>query len=313
LQRKVPSFGTNEYVTVDAVIVPLADPNTGWLKPSDPNDPNARWETHSYQRDIWPHKPIRHLFSLSNSPSIGNHTVTDFDAAALGPFYAQQVQAHPANQQFTNVGEFGQLFYRSTYDYGGTGPWTGILEEDMRINLALPIYQQLFNYLTVFDPMNYGHDANETQIKGRININTAPWFVIAQLPWVSYHTLSNYDLARSIAYYRDIRGGYKSIGELMTDANSSPASIGYYEGQSFVPDVLMTPEDGLGDIFERRDVIFARISNLVTVRSDVFTAYILVRIGETGPQKRVVAILDRSEYPAKPVKVIAIQSVPDPR
>ena len=47
--------------------------------------------------------------------------------------------------------------------------------------------------------------------------------------------------------------------------------------------------------FEERDVIFSRASNLATVRSDLFTAYILVRIGTDGPQKRVLAILDRSE------------------
>jgi hypothetical protein len=62
-------------------------------------------------------------------------------------------------------------------------------------------------------------------------------------------------------------------------------------------------------------VIFARISNLVTVRSDVFTAYILVRIGANGPQRRVIAILDRSKVtsPTDKVKIIAIQPVPDPR
>ena len=172
------------------------------------------------------------------------------------------------------------------------------------------------------DPYDHGYtDPNkpETRIKGRININTAPWFVLAQLPWVSYQ---NYNLAQSIVNYRDtIHGPFKNIGELMTDANSSINSIGYYEGETIpIPTALLTPTDCNGDAFEERDVIFDRISNLVTVRSDVFTAYILVRIGPTGPQKRVIAIFDRSGvtptgsggYTGK-VKVIAIQSVPDPR
>jgi hypothetical protein len=74
--------------------------------------------------------------------------------------------------------------------------------------------------------------------------------------------------------------------------------------------------DGAADDFEERDLIFHRISNLVTVRSDVFTAYILVRIGEAGPQRRVLAILDRSEV--KPndsstkVKIRALHKVADP-
>lgn len=310
LQRRVPELGPSAYVTVDAVVVPISDPNKIWMEPAGPNDPNIRLVTHSFQRDISYNKPIMRLwdlyFSRIDIPTLGQEN--NFFVPDSGT-----IQAHPANSEFTNVGEIGQLFYAPTYDYGGGGPdfTTTTTEPQMRINLALTVYQQLFNYLTVFDPINYGHDANETRIKGRININTAPWFVIAQLPWVSY---LDYDLARKMTYYRDnVRGGYRSIGELMLDVNSSPDNIGYYEDKAVVPSVLMTPENGLGDIFEQRDAIFARISNLITVRSDVFTAYILVRIGENGPQKRVVAILDRSEYPAKPVKVIAIQPVPDPR
>jgi hypothetical protein len=66
---------------------------------------------------------------------------------------------------------------------------------------------------------------------------------------------------------------------------------------------------------EERDLIFTRISNLVTVRSDVFTAYILVRLGTSGPQKRVVAILDRSKVNSAGdrVRLAALYPVPDPR
>ncbi len=73
--------------------------------------------------------------------------------------------------------------------------------------------------------------------------------------------------------------------------------------------------DGAADDFEERDIIFARISNLVTVRSDIFTAYILVRIGVDGPQKRMIAILDRSDVYSSgdKVKIVALHPVPDPR
>ena len=50
----------------------------------------------------------------------------------------------------------------------------------------------------------------------------------------------------------------------------------------------------VGADLEERDLLFTRFSDLVTVRSDVFTAYLLVRIGEAGPQKRLIAIFDRS-------------------
>jgi hypothetical protein len=77
----------------------------------------------------------------------------------------------------------------------------------------------------------------------------------------------------------------------------------------------LDPNDGIVDDFKERDLIFARISNLVTVRSDVFTAYILVRIGTDGPQKRVIAIFDRSgvNLPTDKVKIVAIQPVAEPR
>jgi hypothetical protein len=291
LQRKFPD---NSYITVDEVIIP----------PDFPDGTTP--QIYSRQRDITLHKCIRRLWNSSSTSALGN--IPKYVDAS-----SDIIQAHPANKPFTNVGEIGQLFYAPTYHSGGVGPdfTKSVTEPEMRIDLALPQYQQIFKYLTVIDPCGHGVQAvGESRIKGRININTAPWFVIAQLPWVSYQ---NYDIARSIVNKREMRGGYKSIGELMIDANSSNDNIGYYISNP-VPPVLITPDDPPNDdVFEKRDVIFARISNLVTVRSDVFTAYILVRIGQNGPQKRVIAILDRSEVPAKPVKVIAIQSVPDPR
>ena len=93
-----------------------------------------------------------------------------------------------------------------------------------------------------------------------------------------------------------------------------PSGTGFHAA-AHIDGIGFHAADGVGDAFEQRDAIFARISNLVTVRSDVFTAYILVRIGTDGPQKRVVAILDRSGVtPAGgKVKIIAIQQVPDAR
>ena len=244
-------------------------------------------------------------------------------------------------------------------------------EETVRLNLQNAVFQQLFKYLTVFDPNNdlidndgdglidvLDIDTPELKIPGRININTAPWFVLAQLPWVSQRR-GGYDdanLARAIVAYRDklnlsstggpdydhggasdsrfqetlIPGlreaeGFESIGELAAVINNSAGkenySMNYYSLDNVdlagFPD--LTPGgstgDGAKDDFEERDVIFARISNLVTVRSDVFTAYILVRVGKDGPQKRVMAILDRSSVrsPTDKVRIIALHPVPDPR
>jgi hypothetical protein len=78
------------------------------------------------------------------------------------------------------------------------------------------------------------------------------------------------------------------------------------------PDVTY---DRVRDDLEERDVLFTRVSDLVTVRSDVFTAYILVRIGLNGPQKRMMAILDRSQTSeADPrARLVSLYPVPDPR
>ncbi len=183
-------------------------------------------------------------------------------------------------------------------------------EEVVRLDLLNPAFANLFQYLTVIDPASFGQGEYETRIKGRINVNTAPWFVIAQLPWMSPA------IAQAIVAHRDTEGGFESTGELM----HVPA-MGYYAYDplysSFDLDRFpdLTPDDGAVSDFEERDVIFSRISNLVTVRSDVFTAYILIRIGLDGPQRRVIAILDRSQAnsPSDRVKIVASHPVPDPR
>jgi len=76
-----------------------------------------------------------------------------------------------------------------------------------------------------------------------------------------------------------------------------------------------TSVDSFTDDLEERNLIFHRISNLVTVRSDVFTAYILVRLGRDGPQKRMIAIFDRSNVfdSYQRPKLVALHPVPDPR
>ncbi|MBL7106840.1 MAG: hypothetical protein ISS77_04455, partial [Phycisphaerae bacterium] len=153
----------------------------------------------------------------------------------------------------------------------------------------------------------------------------------------------NNKLARSIVAYRDrwnlsAEGGgnfknednywegfgYTSTGELnrVNLGTDSAYRMNYYgtdsDDQLGFPDLSTnsrTRKDGMVDDFEERDLIFSRISDLVTVRSDVYTAYILVRIGRDGPQRRVMAILDRSEVKnaGGKVKVLSLHRVPDSR
>lgn len=288
------------FITVDSVTVPA-----GWL--------NATGSALSFKRDINPHKCIRRLWTLATQAGPANLGQPNAFAHAD----AQQMQAHPANQPFTNIGEIGMIFCRDVYDDAVIRSAT---EAAVRLDLKDPAFSRVLQYLTVIDPAYHGWGANETRIKGRININTAPWFVIAQLPWMRP------PIAQAIVAYRDqtvVPGGpdystrpgvpgFRSIGDLMQVSEmefyaADPADLAGF------PD--LTPRDGAGQDFEERDMIFQRISNLITVRSDIFTAYILVRIGLDGPQKRFVAVLDRSSVsaPADRVNIVALQSVPDPR
>jgi DNA uptake protein ComE-like DNA-binding protein len=184
-------------------------------------------------------------------------------------------------------------------------------EEVVRLDLLNPAFANIFQYLTVIDPASFGQGAYETRIKGRINVNTAPWFVIAQLPWMAPA------IAPAIVAYRDtIAKGFESTGELMqVPLMLRLGTDGLDNLYSDIPRGPDLTQDTARDDFEERDVIFSRISNLVTVRSDVFTAYILVRIGIDGPQRRVMAILDRSQVnsPSDRVKIVALHAVPDPR
>jgi len=205
-------------------------------------------------------------------------------------------------------------------------------EWSIRIDLQNPAFANIFQYLTVIDPASHHWRYKlETRIKGRININTAPPFVIAQLPWMTPGAVGPAIVEAVVAYrdkaalpggpdYRGRLGpaGFRSVGELAQVWAPGFPGMDFYAcdgvDQTGFPD--LTPSDGAVDEFEERDLIFSRISDLATVRSDVFTAYILVRIGADGPQKRVIAILDRSEvkpgdkYPK--VKIRALHQAADP-
>ena len=254
-------------------------------------------------------------------------------------------------------------------------------------------YWPLLDFLTLFDASTDGLDNNgngladeftEVALPGRININTAPWYVIKQLPWVMDSTAADPEaLAHAIVGFRDKKNlellpiyglgsgmpdysdpilgrtkatidaaavapnanvretpGFRHIAELLQIVVPDPKTIkGQFDIRKYFIDedagnpldngrpdfsgdypidVALDINDGIANDFEERDLIFNRISNLVTVRSDVFTAYILVRIGRNGPQKRMIATFDRSNVfnpmdVPKLVKLVALHPVPDPR
>ncbi|MBN2132098.1 MAG: hypothetical protein JW741_21535, partial [Sedimentisphaerales bacterium] len=278
---------------------------------------------------------------------------------------------------------------------------------DLRNRDELPTTYHLFDYLTYFDPSNDGVDSDgerltsddptdddvdqdgdrldsvlvvgsdpdenapqyyEQVVSGRININTAPWFVIAQLPWiVSDPTLGlvdvdRYKLAQAIVAFRDKTNldlmkyggsriapdysgptgrqsgsglgvldenpGFRDITQLLqVTNNAAPGNLfdirRLLDTANEEPDPAATPPkfspdyttDTVTDDFEERNMVFYRLSNLVTVRSDTFTAYIALRLGPTGTTQRHIAILDRSNVfrPQDAPKVLALEPVPVPK
>ncbi len=230
-------------------------------------------------------------------------------------------------RDFTNIGDIARVFTfgpsSDPCDTIGARLAAATGEPDVRMDLKSAAYTNIFQYLTLMNPQDHGAPQSETRIKGRININTAPSYVLKQLPWMDLGG-SRPGISERAAAYRDDPArpyrGFRSIAEV-TWATTIPGGVpgmDWYAtdrgDQNGFPD--MTPGDGAANDFEERDLIFSRISDLITVRSDVFTAYILVRLGERGPQRRVIAILDRSRVdpksPSGRVKVHALHTVPDP-
>ena len=143
-------------------------------------------------------------------------------------------------------------------------------------------------------------------LPGRININTATMEVIRAAIPPEDHLWDANSLAESIVNYRNDNGPFERVSDLL----DLPAFTRFeVDPNEHVGD------PSLGTDFEERDWILSRVANIFTVRSDVFTAYILVRIGHDGPQKRMIAIFDRSNVfsPADTPRLIALHPVPDPR
>jgi hypothetical protein len=359
LEREVKDNNNiGHWLTVDSVSVPadlVADPCGVYTG------------VRSFQRDMSEARWIKRLWSNDvNVPAtLGYHN--DFNNPGAG-----SMRARPG--LFNNVGDLAMVFSKSTYYDTSAGQisadavgYSGETEDQVRIDLRDPNFQRIFQYVSAFAEA-FAHPDSQGRIKakGRININTAPWYVIAQLPWVAQRRdiPSNYDanaLAQAIVAYRDkldlggVSGlpnyltgrqletglpylreepGFNSIAELamVVDKNINAITdipMNYYDMRYYVlggrgnnpqmgfPDLTFNGRTGHDDApgdMEKRYLIFSRISDLVTVRSDVFTAYILIRVGNNGPQKRVIAILDRSDVAAGgKVKVIAVHPVPDPR
>lgn len=350
--------GASGLICVDRVGGPdLPLPN--WLTNENDSNGGYGYGIKSFQRDIhWENRLKRIWCGDGNDPNTLTGTLGSWNAYSDVLAAANPIQ--PWYYNFKNVGDAAMVFVRSTYLQDQKGidllyriplgvPTT--TEQYVRVDMNDLTIQNIFKYITVLRP----NDPNETRVKGRINVNTAPAFIIRQLPWVSRVNRVNLNIAESIVAYRDKldlsppgpdyyhagalnsrwqetgikdiseANGFGSIGELLNVINKS-GKIDYnirYCGldgrdQRGFPDLRVdfySRADFMKDDLEEEELIFARLSDLVTVRSDMFTAYILVRIGTDGPQKRFIAILDRSGVTTADsrVSIKAFQLVPEAR
>ena len=138
-------------------------------------------------------------------------------------------------------------------------------------------------------------DEADWPVYGRVNINTVSTPLLTRaLNEGPYSSAEASVLASEITSRRNATDGpYTHVGDLFR-SNSLAAAMSFYAADG-------TDNDGDGEDGEKdeRDARFRYLANLVTTRSNVFTAYILVRIEdpvrhEVRASRRAVVVLDRS-------------------
>lgn len=135
----------------------------------------------------------------------------------------------------------------------------------------------------------------DAPVQGLINVNTAPWPVLAMAPLVApggvVDVPNTIQLAKDIVAYRNQNGPFKSIFDLNKVMSGGQPVFQNAEN------TLVTTGD-----FTNQFSQVIRLSNLLTTRSDSFTVYLLVQgwknIGTPYPQlvteRRSAVSVDRS-------------------
>lgn len=166
-----------------------------------------------------------------------------------------------------------------------------------------------FDIETAPEVLDYVCFLNRPQgsLPGRININTAAVHVIAAaIPPQLVMTVAGAENALTLAQKIVDNRPYERVSDLLI----------IDEFRKFAqPGSPNVGDAGIENDFEERDWIVSRLANIFTVRSDTFTAYLLVRLGADGPQRRMIAIFDRTNVWTKDdrPRLVALHPVADPR
>lgn len=208
-------------------------------------------------------------------------------------------------QSFERLADFIKAaFVGNQYDGSASGTITEQIasaasESDIRLDIAQT--PQLLDYICFLN-------RPEGSLPGRININTAAKHVIAAAiaPQLVMAASDDAEHALYLAEQIIANRPYERISDLIQiDAFKKFAESGS-------PNV---GDRGIEGDLEERDWIVSRLTNIFTVRSDTFTAWILVRLGHDGPQRRMIAVFDRSDVwaPGDRPRLVALHPVADPR
>ena len=235
-----------------------------------------------------------------------------------------------ANKDIISLGELGHLLtvgYNTNYSYTLDAFYATSTNyvDNAKINLFGGTFTTISDYFTVLDPKNDGIDDDadgaigtdtgsqagdidgpEIQVPGRININTAPYGVLAALPGTSTNTSMNtwntliqsktgYSLINNILNARP----FSTVGTITGVTGTNNSGMNY-----FGTDNADNDGDGFIDEKDEKDLIFTSIANLITTHSNVFAVYVTARIvnssaSQTFAEKKLVAIVDRSVTPIK--------------
>jgi len=175
-------------------------------------------------------------------------------------------------------------------------------EDEADIRYDMEAAPDLLDYICFLNRPDQG------SLPGRININTAALHVIAAAipPQLVMAAADDAEHALYLAEQIVANRPYERVSDLLRiNAFKKFTATG-------TPNV---GDQGVEGDFEERDWIVSRLANIFTVRSDTFTAYILVRLGDDGPQRRMIAIFDRSQVwtPSDCPRLVALHPVPEAR
>jgi len=277
------------------------------------------------ERDGYPFGGFARNGDILKVPFIGAYRVRDANMPAgqfweLNSVTMDAALADDPDRDQQAVGRFAPRFDPAIeYPEGDSYAWA----EDLLDYLTVQAPNN--DYLPEADPATYtprpapvfsspaSQQANDRRhenlvgVQGLININTAPWRVLATLPFVPNDTQDANGngvpdkaeaIAKAIVADRRVNGPYRTLFDLMRVPE-------FREPAGLAADATWGDFDGANDPaddFERRYMMLTRISNLVTTRSDTFTVYILVQgwrgTGTPNPvltaERRAAFIIDRN-------------------